>query len=189
MSNWIFGQRDWTEFLSRRIPGLERDSCPEMSGFAVPRDLGTWTVLQIFLLLSVPGLRVPVPIPEFPVPGSHRYPVTITKLCPKSMVGQETGRDSLAIFSRSRLFRGTTIRDSPTKIFPGLARPADNCPGPGPTGQKKCRNRSGLASCRKVPQVPTYISWITLKQKTEAQPQLFKFVIIDFQPLFREPVI
>ena len=37
----ITGQRD--------RPGTDRDSCPEMSGFFVPRDLSTETVPQIFV--------------------------------------------------------------------------------------------------------------------------------------------
>ena len=72
--------------------------------------------------------------------------------------GTGQSRDFL---SRSRLSRGTTMRDSPAKICPGPARPADFCPGPGPTGHKQCRDRSGLASRGTVPQVPTYISLIT----------------------------
>ena len=32
--------------------------------------------------------------------------------------------------SRSRLSRGTIMRDSPAKICPSPARPADFCPGP-----------------------------------------------------------
>ena len=47
--------------------------------------------------------------------------------------GTGQSRDFL---SRSRLSRGTTMRDSPAKICPGPARPADFCPGPGPTGHK-----------------------------------------------------
>ena len=52
---------------------------------------------------------------------------------------------SREFLSRSRLSRGTIIRDSPSKICHGPARPADFCPGPGPTGHKKRRDRSGLS--------------------------------------------
>ena len=69
--------------------------------------------------------------------------------------GTRQSHDSL---TRSRLPRGTTMRESPAKICPGPDRPADFCPGPGPTGHKKRRDRSGLASRGTVPRVPTYIS-------------------------------
>ena len=46
---------------------------------------------------------------------------------------QRTGR-ARDIFCRSRLYRGTAMRDSPAKILPGPAPPADFCPGP--TGHK-----------------------------------------------------
>ena len=79
-----------------------------------------------------------------------------------SSIGQGWARDgtgqSREFLSRSRLSRGTTMRDSPAKICPGPARPAKICPGPGPTGRKKCRDKSGRASRGTVPQVPTYIS-------------------------------
>ena len=52
----------------------------------------------------------------------------------------------------------TIFCPSPAKICPGPARSADFCPGPGPTGHKKCRDKSGLASSGTVSQVPTDIS-------------------------------
>ena len=56
-------------------------------------------------------------------------------------VGQGWARDgtgqSRDFMSRSHLSRGTTMRDSPAKICPGPARPADFCNGPGPTGHQK----------------------------------------------------
>ena len=86
-SNWIQGQRDLTGFALHRIPGqgerpwTDRDSCPEMSGFVVPRDFSIGTVPQIFVPVpTVPWLWVPVPIPIMVIcgtgPGSRHYPGT-----------------------------------------------------------------------------------------------------------------
>ena len=89
---WIQGQRNKAGLASRRIlghrdrPGTERDPCPEMPGFVVPRDFSSGTVPQIFVPVpTVPWLWVPVPVPIMGIcgtgPGSRHCPGTTAHPC------------------------------------------------------------------------------------------------------------